>query len=68
MFFYFYLKKTNKQKKPQVSMQWKRFSFAVVIMALIKSYEKFINEPFKIGKALKKITAGMAQECFITLK
>lgn len=49
-------------------MQWKRFSFAVVIMALIKSYEKFINEPFKIGKALKKITAGMAQECFITLK
>lgn len=68
MFFYFYLKKTNKQKKPQVSMQWKRFSFAVVIMALIKSYEKCINEPFKIGNALKKITAGMAQECFITLK
>lgn len=66
--FLFLLKKKTKQKKPQVSMQWKRFSFAVVIMALIKSYEKCINEPFKIGKALKKITAGMAQECFITLK
>lgn len=38
MFFLFLLKK---KKKTQVSMQWKRFSFAVVIMALIKSYEKW---------------------------
>lgn len=38
VFFYFYLKK---KKKTQVSMQWKRFRFAVVIMALIKSYEKW---------------------------